>query len=204
MEHLKQILKRLQQAGLMLHPQKCSFGSHEVLYLGHHISANGICPNPQKLVAVKSFPTSTNVKSVRQFLGLASYYRQFVTNFARVASPLYTLTRQDVPFQWTLRCQQSFERLKDLLTTPPVLTSPDFTKGFVLHTGASGEGLGAILEQEQEDGQLHPVAYASRTINKHKKQHGITAGSPRSCLGCETLPELPDWSKMQCTLTTHP
>ena len=173
-EHLKQIFKRLQRAGLMLHPQKCSFGSHEVLYLGHHISANGISPNPQKIVAVKSFPTPTSVKSIRQFLGLASYYRRFVPNFARVASPLYALTRQDVPFQWTLNCQQSFEGLKDLLTTPPVLAYPDFSKEFVVHTDASGEGLGAILEQEQEDGQLHPVAYASRSINKHEKQYGVT------------------------------
>ena len=59
----------------MLHPQKCSFGSHEVLYLGHHISGNGIRPNPQKIVAVKNFQTQTTVKLVRQFLGLASYYQ---------------------------------------------------------------------------------------------------------------------------------
>ena len=157
----------------MLHPQKCVFGSCEVLYLGRLISSSGIRPNPEKIVAVKSFPTPTSVKSLRQFLGLASYYQQFIPHFARVASSLYALTRQDVPFQWTLCCQESFETLKDLLTTPPVLAYPNFTKEFVLHTDASGEGLGAILEQEQEDGQLHPVAHASRSINKHEKQYDV-------------------------------
>ena len=174
LEHLKQIFQRLQRVGLKLHPQKCVFGSHEVLYLGHLISGSGILPNPEKIAAVKRFPTPTSVKAVRQFLGLASYYRRFVPNFARVANSLYGLTRQDVPFHWTQACQQSFERLKDLLTTPPVLAYPDFTKQFVLHTDASGEGVGAVLEQKQDDGELHPIAYASRSINRHEKRYGVT------------------------------
>jgi len=166
LEHLKQIFQRLQRVGLKLHPQKCVFGSHEVLYLGHLISGSGILPNPEKIAAVKRFPTPTSVKAVRQFLGLASYYRRFVPNFARVANSLYGLTRQDVPFQWTQACQQSFERLKDLLTTPPVLAYIDFKKQFVLHTDTSG-GVGAGLEQKPDNGELHPVAYASRSINHH-------------------------------------
>ena len=78
MEHLKQIFKQLQQVGLMLHQRKCVFGSHKVLYLGHLISGNGILPNPEKITAVKSFPTPTSVKSLHQFLGLASYYQRFI------------------------------------------------------------------------------------------------------------------------------
>ena len=123
---------------------------------------------------MKRFPTPTSVKAVQQFLGLASYYQRFVPNFARVANSLYALTRQDVPFQWTQACQHSFERLKDLLTTLPVLAYPDFTKEFVLHTDASGAVIGAVLEQEQDDGLLHPVAYASRTTNRHEKRYGVT------------------------------
>ena len=174
LEHLRQIFQRLQHVGLKLHPQICVFGSYEVLYLGHLISGSGILPNPEKKSAVKRFPTPTSVKAVQQFLGLASYYRRFVPNFARVANSLYALTRQDVPFQWTQACQHSFERLKDLLTTLPVLAYPDFTKEFVLHTDASGAVIGAVLEQEQDDGLLHPVAYASRTTNRHEKRYGVT------------------------------
>ena len=161
LDHLKQIFDRLRRVGLKLQPKKCTFGSQEVLYLGHLVSAKGIYPNPAKTTAVKEFPVPTNVKAVRRFLGLASYYRRFVPNFAKVASPLHALTRQDVPFEWTAKCQQAFEKLKDLLTSTPVLAYLNFAAKFVLHTDASGESLGAVLEQE-EDGKLHPVAYTSR------------------------------------------
>ena len=91
-------------------------------------------------------------------------YRWFVASFAKVSSPLHALTRPDTPFQWTAR-QQAFEKLKDLLTSPPVLAYPNFAAKFILHTDASGEGLEAALEQEQ-DGKLHPVAYTRRSLTK--------------------------------------
>ena len=109
-----------------------------------------------------------------EFLGLAGYYWRFVPNFAKVAAPLHALTRQDVLFVWTEKCKESFEKLKMLLTSPPVLTYPDFNHPFVLHTDASTHGLGAVLEQEQSDGKLHPVAYASRSLRKGKANYGIT------------------------------
>ena len=101
---------------------------------------------------MKDFRNPTNVKEVREFLGLAGYYRRFVPNFARVAGPLHSLTKQEVPFHWTGECQQSFDCLKRLLSEPPVLVYPDFTRPFTLHTDASGKGLGAVLEQENEGG----------------------------------------------------
>lgn len=137
------------------------------------ISADGILPNPEKVRAVQEFRNPTSVKTVREFLGLAGYYHRFVPNFAKVAGPLHALTRQDVPFQWTPKCQQSFDRLKELLSEPPILSYPDFSR-FVLHTDASGQGLGAVLEQRADDGQMHPVAYTNRTLSKHEKNYGIT------------------------------
>ena len=113
-----------------------------------HHSAAGIAPNPEKVDAVKRFPVPTSVKGVRQFLGLASYYRRFIPGFAKIVSPLHALTHQDIPFFWTLSCQEAFVRLKDLLLSPPVLAYPNFAQLFVLHTDASQAGLGAVLEQE--------------------------------------------------------
>ena len=84
------------------------------------------------------------------------------------------LTRADVPFVWTKACEGAFVCLKELLTSPPVLAYPDFSKPFMLHTDASGTGLGAVLEQVQDDGNLHPVAFASRTLSKHEVKYGIT------------------------------
>ncbi len=111
---------------------------------------------------------------VREFLGIAGYYRRFIPNFSKVARPLHDLTRQDAPFLWTTSCQDSFEALKDKLVSPPVLAYPCFSKPFVLHTDASGVGLGAVLEQVQEDGKLHPISNASRTLSKHESKYDIT------------------------------
>ena len=172
--HLREVFGRLRRANLKLHPKKCQFARCSVLYLGHVITAEGIAPNPEKVDAVKRFPSPTSVKGVRQFLGMASYYRRFIPGFAKIPSPLHALTQQNVPFFWTLSCQEAFGKLKDLLSSPPVLAYPDFDRPFVLYTDASQDGLGAVLEQEQDDGCLHPVAYASRSLNRHEKNYGIT------------------------------
>ena len=143
-------------------------------YLGHIVSADGVTPNPAKIQAVESFPVPTNVKSVKEFLGLCSYYRKFVPGFSKIATPLHQLLKADAKFVWTEPCQRAFQKLKEVLTHPPVLAYPHFDKAFILHTDASGEGLGAVLEQKQEDGMLHPVAYASRTLTKHERKYSIT------------------------------
>lgn len=145
-QHLQKVFSRVRQLGLKLHPKKCCFGYTEVSFLGHIVSASGISPNPEK---VSDFKPPVNVRGVREFLGIAGYYRRFIPNFSRVAGPLHQLTRLGTPFVWTTQCQDAFESLKHSLTTAPVLAYPCFEKPFVLHTNASGLGLGAILEQEQ-------------------------------------------------------
>ncbi len=100
--HLKQVFARLRRAGLMLHPGKCRLAQPKVVYLGHVISKDEILPNPDKVEAVQRFPVPTSVKGVRQFLGIASYYRRFIPLFAKIAAPLHALTRKDVLFFWSL------------------------------------------------------------------------------------------------------
>ena len=172
--HLQQVLDRLRSINLKLHPEKCNFCCQEVQFLGHIVSAEGISPNPEQVAAVKDFKVPQNVKGVRRFLGLAGYYRRFIVNFSKIASPLYNLLKQDIPFVWTQACQEAFNKLISCLVTAPVLAYPCFTKPFVLHTDASALGLGAVLEQEQDDRKLHPVAYASRTLSKQEGRYGIT------------------------------
>ena len=174
LDHLSQVFSRLRKVGLKLHPSKCQFAFPEVPYLGHIISAKGISPNPDKVRAVRDYPVPTNVRAIREFLGIAGYYRRFIPNFAKVAQPLYHLIKKDVQYMWSSACQEAFTRLKELLTSPPVLAYPNFDRRFVLHTDASSHGLGAVLEQEQDDGLFHPIAYASRTLSKHEKRYGIT------------------------------
>ena len=176
-EHLKNIarvLDRLQEAGLKLKPSKCHFLLRQVQYLGHTISDQGISPDASKIEAVKSFPEPTDLKSLRSFLGLASYYRRFIPGFSAVANPLFKLTRKNVNFCWSVTCQEAFERLKQLLVDTPLLIFPNFSRGFVMETDTSGVGLGAVLAQQVEDGTLHPVAYASRTLQTHEQNYGAT------------------------------
>ena len=113
------MLLRLRKAGLRLKPQKCFFAMKEVKYLGYCVSEHGISADPAKVKAVNHFPRPKDLRHVRSFLGLASYYRRFIHQFSKVASPLYALTRKDTPFVWTEACEKSFSQLKSLLTKAP-------------------------------------------------------------------------------------
>lgn len=168
------MLDRVRVAGLRLKPKKCSIAQLSVEYLGHVVSAEGVQTDPKKLQAVAQYPTPTDLKSLRSFHGLTSYYRRFVPGFSKVANPLYTLTKKDVSFIWNPECQQAFEQLKELLRASPVLCFPNFRRPFILETDASGTGLGAVLAQQQPDGTIHPIAYASRSLQKHERNYGIT------------------------------
>ena len=168
---LRGVLSRLFEAGLKLKPSKCHFARKEVHYLGHVISAIGVKPNPFKTAAVSSYPAPTNVKELRQFLGLSNYYRRFIKDYSRIAEPLHQLTRKTSKgFLWTPACQDAFDELKLRLTTAPILTFPDFSKEFILHTDASATALGAVLCQEKE-GVEHVIAYWSRQLNKPERNY---------------------------------
>jgi hypothetical protein len=125
-------------------------------------------------MAVEEYPVPHDLKTLRSFLGLASYYRKFVPDFATVAGPLHALTKKEVPFLWTPKCQSAFVELKKLLTHSPVLSFPDFAEPFILETDASGAGMGAVLAQKQGDGTVRPIAYANRSLQPHEKNYGIT------------------------------
>ena len=121
---------------------------HEhVEYLGHLITPNGLKPNPKLVAPVQQFPTLCNLKTLRQFLGLSSYYRWFIPSHAAIAKPLHHLTRKNVEFVWDAVCQAAFDQLKVKLTTAPVLSFPQLNKDFMLETDASIRGLGAVLSR---------------------------------------------------------
>jgi hypothetical protein len=170
-EHLRKVFDKIRESGLKLHPKKCHFGKTTLNFLGHIISKNGIQPDPAKTMAVKEFPIPTNLTELRGFLGLASYYRRFVKDFAKIAAPLHQLMRKDQPFIWTTEHQEVFEELKSRLISAPILIYPDFEKPFILYTDASSFGLGAVLSQKVEDGKEHVVAYASKRTDNTQKNY---------------------------------
>ena len=102
LDHLEEVFRRLRDANVKLNPKKCSFVKQRVEYLGHVVTPEGISPNPDKVRVVQEFPTPTNLKELRSFLGLANYYRRFVRGFSNIANPLNALTKKNVPFDCTI------------------------------------------------------------------------------------------------------
>ncbi|KAI4897785.1 hypothetical protein NFI96_003241 [Prochilodus magdalenae] len=177
---LREVFLRLEKAGLTLKPGKCQFCRKELKFLGYKVSPDGILPDSDKIDAVLKFPVPTDVKQVRQFLGLTSYYRRFIHNYAQFAEPLFALTRHDTPFMWDRECQEAMDYLKTRLTSAPILNFPDFDRPFSLHTDACDMGLGAALMQRDEVGREVAIAYASRTLHRSERPYSTTE---KECLG---------------------
>ncbi|CAM4608181.1 unnamed protein product [Leuciscus chuanchicus] len=172
MQHLRAVLKTLRRAGLTANPKKCAVGRVEVRYLGFHLGHGQVRPQIDKTAAVATCPRPKTKKEVRQFLGLAGYYRRFVPNYSDLASPLTDLTKKEVPdtVPWTEQCQQAFTQLKAALCGGPLLHAPDFSLPFILQTDASDRGMGAVLSQEVE-GEERPVLYISRKLSKRETMY---------------------------------
>ena len=165
-QHLKIVLQTLREKRLYAKLRKCDFWLKEISFLGHIVSAEGIRVDPVKIEAVVNWKPPRSVTEVRSFLGLAGYYRRFVKGFSVIASPLTKLLRKGVMFEWSDKCQNSFEQLKEMLVEAPVLTQPTSGKDYTLYSDASGIGLGRVLMQNEK-----VVAYASRQLKSHEQNY---------------------------------
>ena len=170
---LEDVIKRLGEAGLKLSPKKCQLFKHEVTFLGHVVSSEGIHTDPEKIRAVTSWTRPTNVRDVRGFVGLCSYYRRFIEGFSTIAKPLHRLTEKGREFRWTEECENAFCELKRRLTTAPILSYPTREGPFVLDTDASEQGVGAVLSQIQ-NGEERVIGYYSRTMTKPERRYCVT------------------------------
>ena len=173
LQRLEQVFRRLRQAGLKLKAKKCSLFQQEVVYLGHKVSKEGIHTDDAKISAVKEWPTPQNVHEVRSFMGLCSYYRKFIKNFAEIARPLHKLTEKNVKFVWSDNCTQAFQKLKECLICAPVLAYPSLDHTFILDTDASNDSIGAVLSQVI-DGQERVIAYGSKALLKAERNYCVT------------------------------
>ena len=185
LSRLEVVLSRLTELNLKVKPEKCQLFKAKANYLGHVVTSEGTSPNPEKIRAVTEWPKPNTLRELRGFLGLSSYYRRFVPKYAKVAAPLQSLLRgqdnvkkkgkakvldgsTDINERWDQHCENAFEKLKQMLTTAPVLGYPDFIREFILETDASFHGLGAVLSQKQENG-LVVLSYASRGLKPNER-----------------------------------
>ncbi|XP_028106251.1 uncharacterized protein LOC114305367 [Camellia sinensis] len=164
--HLRLILQTLREKKLYAKLKKCEFWLHEVAFLGHVITKDGVSVDPHKIEAIVNWPTPTNVTEVRSFMGLAGYYKRFVHDFSKIVMPLTQLTRKGIAFEWSEEREFAFQELKAKLTTAPVLALPSGIEGFVIYNDASHKGLGCVLMQ---NGRV--IAYVSRQLKLHEKNY---------------------------------
>ena len=169
LKHLRLVFEKLASHNIRLKFKKCHFFQTSFIYLGYHLSFAGVQPSPEKVKALVNLEAPTNVKLLRSFLGLASYFRKFIANFSIVVKPLQDLIVSP-RFSWSVECDRCFNLVKHLLTSDPILQLPDFDKMFILSTDASSYAVGAVLEQDF-DGEVKPIAYYSRKLNKSEQNY---------------------------------
>ncbi|VDP49783.1 unnamed protein product [Heligmosomoides polygyrus] len=172
-EHLHdidEVLGKKQDIGMKLKGPKCEFARKEIKFLGFILSKDGIRPNPEKTRAIDAFPTPRTTTDIKAFIGMYSFFRRFIHNFASIAAPLTALTKKDTPFEWTKECENAMNNLKKALTSAPILGAPRLGRPFIIETDSSGKGTAAVLKQDQ-DGHEKVIAYASRTLSKHESRY---------------------------------
>lgn len=171
---LEKTFRCMSKHGIVLNPKKSHFFKEEILFLGYIVARESIKPNPDTVDKIKNYPLPKTIKEVRSFIGLASYYRRFVHNFAKIARPLHEQIKTTTRIAWNDEATNAFYKLKELLTSEPILAKPDFNKEFFVVTDASIEGLGAILTQKDDEDREHPIIYSSRALQGSEKNYGIS------------------------------
>ena len=168
--NLETVLHRYIEKNLVLNWEKCHFMVNQGIVLGHIISKKGIEVDKAKIEMISKFPSPTNVKIMRQFLGHAGFYRRFIMDFSKITKPLYKLLEKDAKFMWDEDCQRSFEELKAHLTTAPIVRAPNWKLPFEVMCDASDLAIGVVLGQ-REEGKPYVVYYASKTLNETQRNH---------------------------------
>ncbi|GJU17844.1 putative reverse transcriptase domain-containing protein [Tanacetum coccineum] len=174
-EHLKAILELLKKEKLYAKFSKCKFWILKVQFLGHVIDSRGIHVDPAKIESIKYWASPKTPTEIRQFLGLAGYYRRFIEGFLKIAKSMTKLTQKGIKFDWGEKEENAFQIIKQKLCSAPILALPEGSEDFMVYCDASHKGLGAVLMQREK-----VIAYASRQLKVYEKNyttHDLELGS---------------------------
>ncbi|GJX91273.1 putative reverse transcriptase domain-containing protein [Tanacetum coccineum] len=174
-EHLKAILELLKKEKLYAKFSKCEFWIPKVQFLGHVIDSRGIHVDPAKIESIKDWASPKTPTEIRQFLGLAGYYRRFIEGFSKIAKSMMKLTQKGIKFDWGEKEENAFQLIKQKLCSAPILALPEGSEDFVVYCDASHKGLGVVLMQREK-----VIAYASRQLKVYEKNyttHDLELGS---------------------------
>jgi len=173
LENLNTVLKRCVETNLVLNWEKCHFMVTEGIILGHKISECGMEVDKAKVEIIEKLPPLTNVKGIRSFLGHAGFYRRFIRDFSKIAKPLCNLLNKDTPFNFDKDCLAAFDRLKEKLTTAPIITALDWSLSFELMCDASDYTVGAVLRRRKEK-LFYVIHYARKVLNDAQSNYTTT------------------------------
>ena len=170
-ERLQEVLHRLQETGLTLNKEKCTFAQSSVKFLGHVIDSRGIHPDPEKVMAIQRAKRPTNVTELRRYLGMVNQLSKFSPNLAETTQPLRELLLKNKEWIWDSPQQMALEQIEKALVSSPVLALFDANLETIVSADASAYGLGAVLLQRQRSGDLKPVAYISRSMTPTEQRY---------------------------------
>jgi len=173
LHNLTLVLQRCIETNLVLNSEKCHFMVGQGIVLGHIVSSKGIEVDKAKVDIIQSLPYPTSVREVRSFLGHAGFYRRFIKDFSKIALPLCKLLQKDVAFELNEACKKAFDKLKELLTSTPVIQPPDWNIPFEIMCDASDYAVGVVLGQRIGKAS-HAIYYASRTLNDAQRNYSTT------------------------------
>ena len=176
-EHLDAVLQRLIHVGLKLKPSKCDLFKSEIVYLGHRVTAEGIHPDPKGIATIQEIVAPKTVTGVRKFVGLVSHYWKFIKGFTNIARPLNKLVSGEnakkEKIVWMDEYWVAFDKLKEALSTAPILVYADYSKPFRLVTDTSELGLRVALYQQQDSGMEQPIAFTSRALSDLEQKYHL-------------------------------
>ena len=173
-QRLEQLFARFQEKGLTVNPEKCLFNQTELWFYGLHLTANGVKADPKKVDAIKSTKRPKDVKELRSFLGLSNYCSKFIQNYSTLTAPLRELTTKNARYDWTSVHQQAFESIKQAIQKDCIMHFYNPEQQTQLTVDASPVGLGAILSNMDSQGNIHNVAYASRSLSIVEQKYSQT------------------------------
>ena len=181
LEQLEEIFRRCQNTNLKLNAEKCRFGLNEIDYLGYIVTPEGIKPNPKKIKAIQSMERPTTVTEVRRLIGMVQYYRDLWPRRSHVLEPFTAISsgKKRAKIKWTPQLEEAFHKIKQMVCKETLLTYPDWSKPFDIHTDASDFQLGAVISQEGK-----PIAFFSRKLNRAQKNYTTTEKELLSIVEC--------------------
>lgn len=176
---IREVARRLSQAGLTINLLKSKFCQTKIKYLGYVLSEAGLSMDVSKIQPVLDYPIPKTVKDIRRLLGLAGFYNKFIPNYSDITAPITNLLRKNQKsFSWTKEADDALIKLKTALVTAPVLGNPDFDLPFIVETDSSDLAIGAVLVQMQ-NGERKTIAYFSKKLSHTQRKYSATE---RECL----------------------